>query len=369
MKKKRVISAIASILIIGLLAGCGTKRDSTGNIYNEKYNKKKMVNVKGTDVKIHDNKQVKVYKENGYGYAKPNKWKDISNSDGIDGYSEDKYVYYMMYMPEEQVKKLNSIDKSKMSKDEIKNIKEAAYNSEFYVFSIYRENSDDKESVKAVESAKKNFAKADKVAEIGKNKYYFAYNDKVSGDGFSDSDKKNIQTMIDTLKDVKNSLVLFPPVNLEEEFKSASMSEFKTKDINGKEVTEDVIKKYDLTMVNVWATWCSYCVEEMPELQSLYKKLPKNVNMITICTDGDTKAKEAKELLNKSKAEFTTLVKCDELNENVIDYITGYPTTFFVDKKGKVVGHLQVGTPSEDGKDNEKGYQQLIDQALKEVKR
>ena len=175
--------------------------------------------------------------------------------------------------------------------------------------------------------------------------------------------------MIDTLKDVKNSLVLFPPVNLEEEFKSASMSEFKTKDINGKEVTEDVIKKYDLTMVNVWATWCSYCVEEMPELQSLYKKLPKNVNMITICTDGDTKAKEAKELLNKSKAEFTTLVKCDELNENVIDYITGYPTTFFVDKKGKVVGHLQVGTPSEDGKDNEKGYRQLIDQALKEVKR
>ena len=34
-------------------------------------------------------------------------------------------------------------------------------------------------------------------------------------------------------------------------------------------VTQDIFADYDLTMVNVWATWCGYCVEEMPELAKL----------------------------------------------------------------------------------------------------
>ena len=61
------------------------------------------------------------------------------------------------------------------------------------------------------------------------------------------------------------------------------MSSFKTVDLEGNEVTQDIFKDYDMTMINVWTTWCPYCIEEMPELETVYQKLPENVNFITIC--------------------------------------------------------------------------------------
>lgn len=368
--KKGLVITVVTALIIGIFAGCGTtKKSENGAIYNKKYNKKNMVTIKGTKENIYHSKTIKVYKENGFGLTKSDKWNKLTNKDGVDNYCNDKYTYYMMYMPEEQVKKINGIDKNKMSKDEIKKIEDTAYSSEFSAFCIYRVNASEKDSIKNEKEIKNKFSEIDKIGNIEKDNYYFAYNDKLPTEGFSDNDKQDIKKIIDTFKEVKDSIILFPPVNIEEEFKSASLKEFTTKDINGKTINQDILKKYDVTMVNVWTTWCPYCVEEMPELQQIYKKLPNNVNLITICADGDTKGDTARKELKNAKVEFTTLVKCDDIDENVLDYITGYPTTFFVNKDGKVIGHLQVGTPSDDGKDNIKGYQDLIDQAVKEAKK
>ena len=156
--------------------------------------------------------------------------------------------------------------------------------------------------------------------------------------------------------------MIFPPTDPMDDFK-ASMEQFTTTDLEGNEVTQDILKDYDVTMVNVWATWCKYCVSEMPEIEKLYEELPDNTNIIAICTDGDTKTDAAKELLNKTGAKFTTLKLSDELQENVIEYVKGYPTTFFVDKDGKVIGKLQIGTPASEGEITQ-AYKDLIEDAL-----
>ena len=77
---------------------------------------------------------------------------------------------------------------------------------------------------------------------------------------------------------------------------------FTTVDMEGNEVTEAIFADYDLTMVNIWATWCGYCIEEMPSFPKLKEMLPDNVNLITICEDAELEP----ELTEEELAEFHT---------------------------------------------------------------
>ncbi|MFR3500045.1 MAG: TlpA disulfide reductase family protein, partial [Paraclostridium bifermentans] len=69
-----------------------------------------------------------------------------------------------------------------------------------------------------------------------------------------------------------------------EQFKDVDLSGFKTTDLNGNKVTSDLFSKNKLTMVNIWATWCGPCIDEMPEISKLYNELPIGTNVISICT-------------------------------------------------------------------------------------
>lgn len=130
----------------------------------------------------------------------------------------------------------------------------------------------------------------------------------------------------------------------ESEF-AGGLASFSAKDMNGKAVNQSVFTNYDLTMVNIWTTWCSYCIKEMDGLEALYKQLPENVNMLTICVDAKEEMELAEEILDKTGATFQTLVGNDSLQETLLQYVSGYPTTVFVDKDGNVVGDVQQGAP------------------------
>ena len=365
---KKVTFLLTTILLTGLLTGCGqsTKKDTNGATYNLSYNEKEMSSIDGSKVSLSDNDDLTLCKTSGFGYLKPESWSEIQNQDGIDGYSVDPEGYYMLYMPEEQVNILNSIDEDTATEDEINQLYQTAYASEFYAFVIYRVNSEDEMTIADAEEFKADFDNVEEIGSIDKDTFYFAYNDKIPEEGFSETDKADIQKIIDTLNEVKDSIMIFPPTDPMDDFK-ASMSEFTTTDLDGNEITADIFKDYDVTMVNVWATWCKYCILEMPEIEELYEELPEKTNIITICTDGATETDAAKEILNKVGAKFTTINSCDEIEKNVLDYVTGYPTTFFVDKDGKVVGELQIGTPASEGEIKE-AYLELIQSALESNK-
>lgn len=148
------------------------------------------------------------------------------------------------------------------------------------------------------------------------------------------------------------------------QFENKNLIGFKTKDLNGKEVTSDIFSKNKLTMINIWATWCGPCVEEMPDIAKLYKDLPKETNIISICTDaGDDKQALdfAKDVMKKSKAEFKTLIPDETLKKNLTNDIQALPTTIFVDSEGKV-----IGTPHFDGH-TEQDYKKSINDRLKLV--
>lgn len=149
-----------------------------------------------------------------------------------------------------------------------------------------------------------------------------------------------------------------------EQFKDVDLSGFKTTDLSGNQVTSDIFSKSKLTMVNIWATWCGPCIDEMPEISKLYNELPAETNVISICTDaGDSEdtLDFAKKVMKKSNANFKTLIPDKFLSENLTNRIQVFPTTIFIDSEGKVVGspHFEEHTAE--------GFKKSIDEHLKLV--
>ena len=148
------------------------------------------------------------------------------------------------------------------------------------------------------------------------------------------------------------------------------LSNLKTKDIDGKEFSGKDFADYDLTMVNVFATWCSPCVQEIPDLAEIQKEMKdKRVNIVGVVTDTVDQTGENKEALEKAqlirertKAEYPFLIP-DKSNFNGrLSGIQAFPETFFVDKKGQIVGETYSGSH------NKKAWLEIIEKELAKVK-
>ena len=151
---------------------------------------------------------------------------------------------------------------------------------------------------------------------------------------------------------------------------ATDLSNLQTMDIDGKEFSGKDFSDYDLTMVNVFATWCSPCVQEIPDLAEIQKEMKdKGVNIIGGVTDTVDQTGENQEALEKakliqerSKAEYPFLIP-DKSNFNGrLSGIQAFPETFFVDKKGQIVGETYSGSH------NKKAWLEIIEKELAKVK-
>ena len=152
---------------------------------------------------------------------------------------------------------------------------------------------------------------------------------------------------------------------------ATDLSNLQTMDIDGKEFSGKNFSDYDLTMVNVFATWCSPCVQEIPDLAEIQKEMKdQGVNIVGVVTDTVDQTGENQEALEKaklirerSKAEYPFLIP-DKSNFNGrLSGIQAFPETFFVDKKGQIVGETYSGSH------NKKAWLEIIEKELAKVKR
>ncbi|MDO8008489.1 TlpA family protein disulfide reductase, partial [Enterococcus faecium] len=73
------------------------------------------------------------------------------------------------------------------------------------------------------------------------------------------------------------------------------------KDIQGKDFKSQDFEKSDLTMVNVFATFCTPCVNEIPHIVEVQNEMKsKGVNIVGVVTDPVDDNGENKEAIEKS---------------------------------------------------------------------
>ena len=190
----------------------------------------------------------------------------------------------------------------------------------------------------------------------GKYKYYLSIN--------KDADetlRKEIEEIDPTITDMAplQQLSVFdkPQDTSVDPEAVASVGKFESTGIDGDTYTEKVFSDYDLTLVNIFTTWCSPCVNEIPELEKLYEEMKdKGVGVVGVVLDAadedgnqdEDTVKKAEILREKTKASYPFLTPDSTMMNGRLKGISAFPETFFVDKNGNIVGETYTGSHSLD---------------------
>jgi len=111
--------------------------------------------------------------------------------------------------------------------------------------------------------------------------------------------------------------------------------DFSLTDLNGKTVTLSQYKG-KVIILDFWATWCPPCRSEIPHFIDLYNRYQdKGLVIIGVALDEEG-AKVVKPFVDEYKMNYPVLLGNADI-QKAYGGIQGIPTTFIIDKNGKVV--------------------------------
>ena len=116
-----------------------------------------------------------------------------------------------------------------------------------------------------------------------------------------------------------------------------SSHRFTLKDLNGEAVSLDrMLSKNKAVLINFWATWCTFCVEEMPDLIKLQTKL-QDQGFTVLAVDVGEPAEQAAAFAKKMGLNFPVVL--DEDSTVAQNYgLVGIPVSYLIASDGKVLG-------------------------------
>lgn len=122
---------------------------------------------------------------------------------------------------------------------------------------------------------------------------------------------------------------------------------FTAKNLDKEDIDSSIFADKDLTVLNVWGTFCGPCINEMPELAAWAKEMPENVQIVGLVADisgesDDEHIALAKKIMEQSSGEFTNIIPGVDFVP-LLSNVVGVPTTYFINKEGKIVGKPIVG--------------------------
>jgi thiol-disulfide isomerase/thioredoxin len=127
-----------------------------------------------------------------------------------------------------------------------------------------------------------------------------------------------------------------------------TLTSFSAMDLDGNTQTEAIYAGHDLTMINLWATFCGPCIQEMPHLGEIAEEYKgKGFQIVGVVADAakTEEAEKARQLVNTTGANYLHLLPDQSLSP-ILTASAYVPTTVFVDKNGKQVGELYIGAHS-----------------------
>ncbi len=111
--------------------------------------------------------------------------------------------------------------------------------------------------------------------------------------------------------------------------------DFTFPDLNGKMVSLSDFRG-KVVFLNIWATWCPSCVEEMPSMEKLYQEMKgEDFEILAVSIDVQG-AKIVIPFIEKYKLSFPALIDSGGRIKRLYQ-TTGVPETFIIDKEGIIV--------------------------------
>ncbi len=93
----------------------------------------------------------------------------------------------------------------------------------------------------------------------------------------------------------------------------------------------------EAVLLNIWATWCGPCREEMPGLQRLHEELgEQGLRVVGVSIDSRAASRDVRDFLSSYGISFTILHDPEERVTRAFR-TTGVPETFLIDREGKIV--------------------------------
>lgn len=125
---------------------------------------------------------------------------------------------------------------------------------------------------------------------------------------------------------------------------------FTAQTLDGTEVTQDIFKETDLTMVNIWGTFCGPCIREMPELGEISREYEGEEFQIVgmLCDVYEAGDDTALEIVESTQADYIHIVASPDLVNGILRQVQAVPTTIFVDSDGNQVGEAYTGSRDKD---------------------
>jgi len=113
------------------------------------------------------------------------------------------------------------------------------------------------------------------------------------------------------------------------------LADFTLPDLQGRLVQLSALRG-KVVFINVWATWCPPCIEEMPTMQRLYERLHnRGLEILAISIDA-LGAQVVAPFMQKYQLTFPALLDSKDRIAHLY-HTGGVPESFIVDKRGLLV--------------------------------
>ena len=145
------------------------------------------------------------------------------------------------------------------------------------------------------------------------------------------------------------------------------MGEFEAETLSKEAATQEIFEKSQLTMLNIWATFCGPCIQEMEGLGELNREYDsQKFQIVGLISDVysqeqseeiqkviEENMETARVIIDATKADYTHLLLNQPLWEKLGGYMQYVPTTIFLDSEGRQVGEIYSSAHSkEEWKEN-----------------
>ncbi|MGB4439444.1 MAG: redoxin domain-containing protein [Sedimentibacter sp.] len=110
--------------------------------------------------------------------------------------------------------------------------------------------------------------------------------------------------------------------------------DFELESIDGTTIKLSNLKDKNV-IINFWATWCGFCVTEMPDLQRLQDIYKDKDLLILTVNVGETK-EQVQKFMEDNNLELAVVLDKDMEVSNMYG-VRSFPTTIAVNKKGEAV--------------------------------